>query len=78
MMKIATLAVLALVAAAGGCVTAQEQRAYDEERCRSYGFRQGSDGFARCLLDLDLDRSATLRQRFDAGFGGPFYYRGRW
>jgi hypothetical protein len=78
MMKIASLAVLAVTAAAGGCVSAQEQRGYDEERCRSYGFRQATDAFARCLLDLDLDRSATLRQRVDTGFGGPFYYRGRW
>lgn len=77
-MKIAALAVLALAAAAAGCVTPQEQRSHDEERCRSYGFRQGTDAFARCLLDLDLDRSATLRQRVDTAFGPPFYYRGRW
>jgi hypothetical protein len=78
-MKIASLAILALALFAGGCVTASEQRAHDEERCRSYGFRQNTDAFARCLLDLDLDRSASLRQRFDTGFGPPpFYYRGRW
>lgn len=81
MKKIANLAVLALALSAGGCVTVAEQRAHDEERCRSYGFRQGTDAFARCLLDVDLDRSAALRQRFDTGFWsgpGPYYYRGRW
>lgn len=71
----------ALVALCGGCVTAAEQRAADEARCRSYGFRAGSDAFANCLLQVDLDRSAERRYRFDTAFGGPGwygYYGPRW
>lgn len=79
-MKISTIAVLAAAAlSAGGCVSVAEQRGMDEERCRSYGFRAGNDAFAQCLLELDLDRSATFRQRLDTGFGGPPWgYRRRW
>lgn len=58
-MKIRTIAVLALALAGSGCVTAAEQRAADETRCSSYGFRRGTDAYSRCLLDLDLDRSAV-------------------
>lgn len=78
-MKIASMAILGLVLFAGGCVSVAEQRMLDEERCRNYGFRQANDAFASCLLELDLDRSATMRQRLDSGFGpGPFYYGRRW
>ena len=77
-MRTATLAILVLPLLAGGCVTASEQRMFDQERCRSYGFRAGTDAFARCLLDVDLDRSASLRQRFDSFGAPPYFYRGRW
>jgi hypothetical protein len=81
-MKIRTIAVLALALAGSGCVTAQEQRAADETRCGSYGFRRGTDAYSRCLLDLDLDRSAARRYQFDTAFGprwyGYRYGRGYW
>ncbi len=38
-----------------------QQRAADEARCRSYGFKRGTDGFSKCLLDIDLDRAADRR-----------------
>ncbi|MDX3807452.1 MAG: hypothetical protein QHC89_13750 [Bosea sp. (in: a-proteobacteria)] len=63
-----------------GCVTLEERRAADEARCRSYGFRAGSEGFANCLLQIDLDRSAERRyqfDQFDASFGGGPWYRWR-
>ena len=69
---------LILAAALGGCVTPAEQRAADEGRCRSYGFRQGSDPFANCLMALDLDRSATQRARLEASFYGPGFYGPGW
>ena len=55
----ALLAVTALLLA--GCQTAAEMRANDENRCRSYGFRAGTDAFAECLQRIDLDRRADLR-----------------
>ncbi|UZF93664.1 hypothetical protein [Bosea sp. NBC_00550] len=80
-MSIAKLAAGALLAlACSGCVTSAELRAADEARCRSFGFRASSDGFANCLLQLDLDRAADRRyrfDRFDASFGGPPWYYGR-
>ncbi len=72
---------LLLALACSSCVTLEERRAADEARCRSYGFKPGSEGFSNCLLQIDLDRSAERRyqfDRFDSGFGGPPYYWRRW
>lgn len=73
-MRARWLIALGLAAALGGCMTAAEQRAFDEQRCRSYGFRAGTDGFANCLLEVDLDRSASRRARLEtSGFYGPYW-----
>ena len=56
------LVVMALCVLVSGCVSAEEQRAADEAKCRSYGFRHRNDAFAECLQRLDLDRRAALRQ----------------
>lgn len=65
MPKIGFLAAMAAVLLLGACETTSpaQQRAADEARCRSYGFRRGSDGFSKCLLDIDLDRAADRRAR---------------
>lgn len=36
-------------------------RQRDEQRCQSYGFRLGTEGMAKCLLDIDMDRRAESR-----------------
>lgn len=36
-------------------------RARDEQKCQSYGFRPATDGMAKCLLDIDMDRRAESR-----------------
>ncbi len=73
-MKIHLFAALGLALAASGCVTsAAEQRAFDEQRCRSYGFKAGSEALSSCLLDLDLDRSADRRAWMNSDFG-PYRY----
>jgi hypothetical protein len=51
----------ALLVLLAGCVTAEEQRAMDEDTCRSYGFSNRNDAFAECLLRLELDRRAERR-----------------
>jgi len=73
-----------------GCVsmTPEERRAIDNQTCSSYGFRRGTDAFANCLLNLDLDRRAASRVQFEqAQFNAPlliydnryrYYRRGRW
>lgn len=73
--KLVAGALLAL--ACSGCVTDAELRAADEARCRSFGFRTSSEGFANCLLQLDLNRSADRRARFDRFDGPPGWYYGR-
>lgn len=77
-MAVSRLAAALLIGlACSGCVTTEDLRAADEARCRSYGFRALGDAFANCLLQLDLDRAAERRARFDridAGFGGPPWY----
>ena len=52
---------LVLAVLLAGCMTPEQQRAADEERCRSYGFKTRNDAFAECLQRLDLARRARLR-----------------
>lgn len=59
LIRLAALAAIALFLA--GCQTAAEMRANDENKCRSYGFRPGTDAFAECLQRIDLDRRADFR-----------------
>ena len=77
--RLLTLAALAL--ALGGCVSSADRRANDVARCQSYGFRPGSDAFAACLQNIDLDRSADRREvfarpGFGYGYGVGFGRRG--
>ena len=60
-MRSAVLAFIAIGLAACTTMTPQERRALDEETCRSYGFRAGTDAFAACLQRIDLDRRAEAR-----------------
>jgi hypothetical protein len=64
----------AIAALLGGCMTAEEQRAADEARCRSYGFTKRNDAFAECLQRLDLDRSADARAALYDYWGRPIVY----
>ncbi|AYC99949.1 hypothetical protein [Neorhizobium sp. NCHU2750] len=66
----------ALLALLASCqtMTPEERRAADEHTCSSYGFKPKTDAMARCLLDLDLDRSAQSRAMMygnDYMFWGP-------
>jgi hypothetical protein len=71
-MRASLIVAMAVLVLAAGCktMTPQERRAADEATCKSYGFRKGSDAFASCLLQLDLDRRATRRA---ALYSDPFY-----
>ncbi len=64
-MKIRTVSLLFMATLLAGCVSAEEQRALDEEKCRSYGFTKRNDAFAECMQRIDLDRRAEWRQRND-------------
>ncbi|MCK4205995.1 hypothetical protein J3U99_14555 [Brucella pituitosa] len=62
-MKKSVLIILGLAGLLAGCqtMTPEQRRAADEQTCRSYGFKQKSDAFSNCLLQLDLDRRADRR-----------------
>ncbi|WP_420848005.1 hypothetical protein [Nitratireductor luteus] len=46
-----------------GCatMTPEERRAMDEQECRDFGFKPGTDAFAGCLQRIELDRRAARR-----------------
>ncbi|MBY5881766.1 hypothetical protein HFN46_21855 [Rhizobium leguminosarum] len=80
-------ALATIVAGLSACqtMTPEERRAADEQRCLSYGFRRGTDGFATCLQRIDLDRraesraqSAEMMQSMAWDLNGPYIYRDRW
>ena len=60
-MRYGFLPVLVLAVILAGCVTPEQQRAADEAKCRSYGFKTRNDAFAACMQRIDLDRRARLR-----------------
>ncbi|WP_127145275.1 hypothetical protein [Pelagibacterium montanilacus] len=60
------LAGLTLLALAGCTTTAAERRAIDAQACTGYGFQQGTDAFANCLLTLDVERQTAQRERMAA------------
>ncbi|KQZ79107.1 hypothetical protein ASD64_12155 [Mesorhizobium sp. Root157] len=62
MRLLAPLAIAALALTLAGCMTAEEQRAADEAKCRSYGFERNNDAFAECLQRIELDRRADMRE----------------
>ena len=66
-MRFASILVLAAVMALSGCMTAEQIRAADEAKCRSYGFKAG-DGFATCLQHIDLARQREFRRDADEFF----------
>ena len=68
--------VVALAAISTGCMTAEDRRAADEAKCRSYGFVRKNDAFAECLQRIDLARRADLRSAaaFDP-WDRPVLYR---
>ena len=51
--------VLLIAAFLAGCVSPGYLRreAEDERACTSYGFKQGTDGYAQCRLELARDRA---------------------
>jgi len=69
--------------ALSGCasISPEDRRAADAARCKSYGFKNGSSEFARCLLEVDLDRAADRRaaqSRLSGGYGPGWRGYGRY
>lgn len=49
-----------LALALSGCMTADQRKTADEERCRGYGFTKRNDAFAGCMQRIDMARRARL------------------
>lgn len=82
-MRLLTGSALLAAFVIAGCttMTPEERRAIDSQTCASYGFKRGGDGFASCLLNLELDRRAATRAQFDdMRFNNPpiIFYRDRY
>jgi hypothetical protein len=45
------------VLALAGCVTAQEQMALDDEKCRSFGTMRGTPDYTQCRMFVEQERN---------------------
>lgn len=52
--------------AIAGCVSSEDQRAMDQDKCASYGYRQGTDRFADCMMDQDQQRADDQRSTMNS------------
>ena len=66
MLKTVSLAAVTAIVLAGCTVSAEERRIRDQQTCRGYGFVEGSEAFANCMMQIDLDRRAAQRERFNS------------
>lgn len=51
--------------AIAGCVSAEDQRAMDQDKCASYGYQQGTNRFADCMMERDQQRSDDRERMLD-------------
>lgn len=50
--------------ALAGCVSSEEQRSMDQDKCSSFGFEQGTTAFANCMMKQSAQRDEN-EQRFE-------------
>lgn len=48
------------------CTTAAEQKAADEKKCEGYGFKAGTNSFAKCMMVIDQNRAKMRDQDMNA------------
>ena len=58
------LVVIVAMLALTACNTRERVEARLDNRCRSYGFQPGTEGYANCRMQLDLESARAAR-------GGP-------
>jgi len=61
-----------------GCTTPEEQAAADRQTCGNYGYTQGTDAFANCMMKADTQRKkaaadwqAEQNRKWDAKTADP-------
>lgn len=62
-MRYALIALVPLVV--GGCVSTEEQSAMDQEKCASFGYRLGTDGFSNCMMKQNSQRVDDEQRSWD-------------
>ena len=63
MSKLFLCAIFTLLAfSLAGCVSSEEQAAQDRARCAGYGFAEGTNAFARCMMDREMVREDRQRE----------------
>lgn len=60
------LPILLLPLAIAGCVSAEDQRTADQEKCASYGYQPGTEGFANCMMSQDFNRDDDQRRTMES------------
>ncbi|MFT0893071.1 hypothetical protein [Pseudochelatococcus sp. G4_1912] len=62
----------------GGCLSSAEiarmNAENDRNRCEGYGFKAGSEAFAKCRFDLDQRRDEEQNAMMAAPIGPPVVY----
>jgi hypothetical protein len=54
--KVVSYAFGLVLLAASGCVSAEDQQTADRDKCSGFGFQQGTDAFASCMMNLSEQR----------------------
>jgi hypothetical protein len=52
--------------AVAGCVSPEDQQARDQDKYTSYGYQPGSNRFADCMMDRDLQRADDQRRTMES------------
>jgi len=53
------------------CASRVPAAAIDDDKCRSYGFVPGSDGYAQCRMSMDISRQQACSAAMNAKEEGP-------
>jgi hypothetical protein len=69
-MKVLLLLAVAAVTL-GGCMTAEQRLARDQQSCAGYGFRPGTEAFAQCMMNVDQGRKNRLAAAAAANLASP-------
>ncbi|MFC0220729.1 hypothetical protein ACFFJ7_20325 [Pseudochelatococcus lubricantis] len=68
---------IAAVLLLGGCMSSAEitrmNAENDKARCSEYGFKPGTEAFAKCRFDLDRRREDERNALLDAPIGPPVF-----
>ena len=59
------LSMFLLSMAVTGCVSVEDQRSMDQDKCSSFGYRPGTDRFADCMMEQSSQRAENEQRAQD-------------